>query len=56
MRLTFQLLLAMALLPAAAIGAAHAQGAPAGPIYIATYVEVGERIGQGCRQAARAVS
>jgi len=40
MRLTLQLLLAMALLPAASIGTAHAQGA-AGPIHVATYVEVG---------------
>jgi quinol monooxygenase YgiN len=39
MRLALQLLLAMTLVPVA-IGAAHAQGAPAGPIYVATYIEV----------------
>jgi quinol monooxygenase YgiN len=43
MRLTLQLLLAMALLPAAMSGTAHAQTTPpppAGPVYVATYVEV----------------
>ena len=43
MRLAFQLLLAMTLLPAALSDAARAQGAPpapAGPVHIATYVEV----------------
>jgi quinol monooxygenase YgiN len=39
MRFTLPLLLAMTLLPAA-IETARAQGAPAGPIYVATYVEV----------------
>ena len=39
MRLTFQLLLAMALLPAAMTQTAGAQGAAA-PIHVATYVEV----------------
>jgi quinol monooxygenase YgiN len=42
MRLTLQLLLAMALMPAAMSGAAHAQTTPppAGPVYVATYVEI----------------
>src|SRR5689334_13676616 len=41
MRLTLQLLLAMALVPAAMSSAAHAQASPpAGPVYVATYVEV----------------
>jgi quinol monooxygenase YgiN len=43
MRLTLQLMLAMALMPAAMSGAAHAQTTPpppAGPVYVATYVEV----------------
>ena len=40
MRLTFQLMLAMTLLPAA-IAQAHAQAAATGPIHVATYVEVG---------------
>ena len=40
MRLTLQLLLAMALLPAA-VTQVHAQAAATGPIHVATYVEVG---------------
>ena len=40
MRATIQILLAMTLLPAAMTQLAHAQGA-AGPIHVATYVEVG---------------
>jgi quinol monooxygenase YgiN len=40
MRLTFQLLLAMTLLPAAMMQMARAEGAAA-PIHVATYVEVG---------------
>jgi quinol monooxygenase YgiN len=41
MRSTLTILLAMTLLPAAFSGAANAQAAPpAGPVYIATYVEV----------------
>jgi quinol monooxygenase YgiN len=45
MRLTFQLLLAMTLLPAALIQTARAEGA-AGPIHVATYVEVGTSAGK----------
>ena len=45
MRLTFQLLLAMTLLPAALIQTARAEGA-AGPIHVATYVEVGTAAGK----------
>ena len=39
MRIAVQLLLGMALMPAAFVSAAHAEGA-AGPIHVATYVEV----------------
>src|SRR3954467_13729482 len=41
MRLTLQLLLAMTLLPAAIAHAQTQTAAPAGPIHVATYVEVG---------------
>jgi quinol monooxygenase YgiN len=63
MRLTLQLLLAMTLLPIALSDAARAQTtppAPAGPIYIATYVEVlpaavkdGEKLLAQYRDASR---
>src|SRR5689334_22724533 len=62
MRLTLQLLLAMALVPAAMSGAAHAQTTPppAGPVYVATYVEVvnasvkdGSKLLAQYREAAR---